>query len=93
MQNSQRGSGKENMIVIKELIYFMFALILLCVLLCLLIWCGWLLNTLCKELLDIDLISLLKWRGRRVSDVMINTSNLMPKTEVREGKKNETIQR
>ena len=50
------------MIVIKELIYFMFALILLCVLLCLLIWCGWLLNTLCKELLDVDAISLMRAR-------------------------------
>lgn len=48
------------MLVIKEMLYFMFALILLCVLMCLLIWCGWLMNTLCKELLDVDVVALLK---------------------------------
>lgn len=53
------------MIVIKELIYFMFALFLLMVLMCLLILCGWLLNTLCTELLDIDVISLMKLRSTR----------------------------
>lgn len=50
------------MIVIREMIYFMFALFLLVVLMCLIIWSGWLMNTLCKELLDIDLISLMKMR-------------------------------
>ena len=52
------------MIVIKELIYFMFALFLLIVLMCLLIWSGWLLNTLCKELLDMDVITILKTRTK-----------------------------
>lgn len=52
------------MIVIKELIYFMFALFLLIVLMCLLIWSGWLLNTLCKELLDMDVITILRTRSR-----------------------------
>ena len=50
------------MIVIRELIYFMFALFLLVVLMCLVIWCGWLLNTLCKELLDVDVISIMRMR-------------------------------
>lgn len=50
------------MIVIRELVYFMFALFLLVVLMCLVIWSGWLMNTLCKELLDIDLIALMKTR-------------------------------
>ena len=49
-------------IVIKELIYFMFALFLLMVLMCLVILCGWLLNTLCTELLDIDVIALMRLR-------------------------------
>lgn len=53
------------MLVIKELIYFMFALFLLMVLMCLVILCGWLLNTLCTELLDIDVISLMKLRSMR----------------------------
>ena len=53
------------MIVIKELIYFMFALFLLMVLMCLVILCGWLLNTLCTELLDIDVISLMKLKSAR----------------------------
>lgn len=48
------------MLVVKEMLYFMFALILLCVLMCLLIWCGWLMNTLCKELLDVDVIAILR---------------------------------
>lgn len=52
------------MIVIKELIYFMFALFLLIVLMCLLIWSGWLLNTLCKELLDMDIVEILKTRTK-----------------------------
>lgn len=50
------------MIVIREMIYFMFALFLLVVLMCLIIWSGWLMNTLCKELLDVDLIALMKMR-------------------------------
>lgn len=50
------------MLVVKELIYFMFALFLLIVLMCLLIWSGWLLNTLCKELLDVDVISIVRTR-------------------------------
>lgn len=54
--------GDREMIVIREMVYFMFALFLLVVLMCLLIWSGWLMNTLCKELLDIDLIALLKTR-------------------------------
>ena len=53
------------MLIVKELIYFMFALFLLCVLFCLLIWSGWLMNTLCKELLDIDVISVIKNSIRR----------------------------
>ena len=48
------------MLVIREMLYFMFALFLLCVLMCLVIFSGWLLNTLCTELLDIDVISLMK---------------------------------
>ena len=48
------------MIVIKEMLYFMFALFLLTVLLCLLIGSGWVLNTLCKELLDVDVLTLLR---------------------------------
>lgn len=50
------------MIVIKELLYFMFAIFLLVALLCLIIWSGWLLNTLCAELLDVDIISLMRAR-------------------------------
>ena len=53
------------MLVIKELVYFMFALFLLMVLMCLVILCGWLLNTLCTELLDIDVISLMRLRSTR----------------------------
>ena len=52
------------MVVLKELIYFMFALFLLLVLMCLLMWSGWLLNTLCKELLDMDVITILKTRTK-----------------------------
>lgn len=52
------------MVVVKELIYFMFALFLLCILMCLLIGSGWLMNTLCKELLDIDLIALMRTRAK-----------------------------
>lgn len=52
------------MVVLKELIYFMFALFLLVVLMCLLIWSGWLLNTLCKELLDMDIVEILKTRTK-----------------------------
>ena len=48
------------MIVIREMVYFMFALFLLTVLLCLLIGSGWVLNSLCKELLDVNVIELLK---------------------------------
>ena len=48
------------MLVIKELIYFMFALFLLMVLMCLFVLCGWVLNNLCIELLDIDIVSLMK---------------------------------
>jgi len=48
------------MIVVKEMLYFMFALILICTLFCVLIGCGWVLNTLCKELLDMDVVSLLR---------------------------------
>lgn len=40
----------------------MFAMFLLVVLMCLVIWSGWLLNTLCKELLDIDVISIMRAR-------------------------------
>jgi len=50
------------MVVIRELVYFMMAMFLLVVLMCLLIWCGWLLNTLCKELLDVDVISIMRMR-------------------------------
>lgn len=52
------------MLIVKELIYFMFALFLLIVLMCLLIWSGWLLNTLCKELLDVDVITILRTRSK-----------------------------
>lgn len=48
------------MIVIRELFYFMFALFLLIVMMCLFVGGGWVLNTLCKELLDVDLIALIK---------------------------------
>ena len=56
------------MIVIREMVYFMFTLILLCVLMCLLIWCGWLMNTLCKELLDIDVIAILRTMKGKKND-------------------------
>jgi len=42
----------------------MFALFLLCTLMCLLIWSGWLLNTLCKELLDVDVLEILRTRTK-----------------------------
>lgn len=61
--------GVREMLVVKELIYFMFALFLLVVLMCLLIWSGWLLNTLCKELLDIDVISLMRLRKGKKNEV------------------------
>ena len=48
------------MLIIKELIYFMFTLFLLCVLICLIIWCGWVINNLCIELLDMDIIAITK---------------------------------
>lgn len=50
------------MVVMRELIYFMFTLFLVVVLMCLQILSGWLLNTLFKELLDIDVITILKTR-------------------------------
>ncbi|MBQ2658087.1 MAG: hypothetical protein IJF87_05910 [Erysipelotrichaceae bacterium] len=53
------------MIVIKELIYFIYTLFLLTVLLCLQILSGWLLNTLFKELLDIDVVSIMKLHARK----------------------------
>ena len=56
------------MIVMRELIYFMFTLFLVVVLMCLQILSGWLLNTLCKELLDIDVISILRLRSRKKGD-------------------------
>ncbi|MBQ2658616.1 MAG: hypothetical protein IJF87_08625 [Erysipelotrichaceae bacterium] len=52
------------MIVMKELIYFMFTLFLVVVLMCLQILSGWLLNTLFKELLDIDVITILRTRSK-----------------------------
>lgn len=58
------------MLVVKELFYFMMALFLLLVLMCLLIWSGWLLNTLCKELLDIDVISLLRMRKGKKNETI-----------------------
>ena len=73
------------MIVIRELIYFMFALFLLCVLLCLLIWTGWLLNTLCKELLGFDLIYLIRFRKCKVSGKLIKVDDIedfKPKMEI-----------
>lgn len=52
------------MIVMRELIYFMFTLFLLVVLMCLQICSGWLLNTLCKELLDVDVLEILRTRTK-----------------------------
>ena len=48
------------MLVIKEMLYFIFAIILLTTLFCVLIGGGWVLNTLCKELLDMDVISIIR---------------------------------
>lgn len=56
--------GDREMIVMKELIYFMFTLFLVVVLMCLQILSGWLLNTLFKELLDIDVITILRTRSK-----------------------------
>lgn len=52
------------MIVMRELIYFMFTLFLVSVLMCLQILSGWLLNTLFKEWLDIDIVETLKTRAK-----------------------------
>ena len=53
------------MLIIKEMLYFIFTLILLITLLCILIGGGWVLNTLCKELLDMDVVSIMKTIGRK----------------------------
>lgn len=52
------------MLVIREMLYFMFAQFLMVVILCLIIGSGWVLNTLCKELLDMDIVSIIKM-GRK----------------------------
>ena len=52
------------MIVFRELIYFMFTLFLVSVLMCLQVLSGWLLNTLFKEWLDIDIVEILKTRTK-----------------------------
>lgn len=66
------------MLVVKEMLYFMFALILLCTLMCLLIWCGWLMNTLCKELLDMDVIAALRTMSK---DRKLRKTKIEPPTE------------
>lgn len=55
------------MIVVKEMLFFMFAQFLMVVALCLIIGGAWILNLLCKELLDIDVISLMKL-GRKKNE-------------------------
>lgn len=74
------------MLVVKEMLYFMFALILLCTLMCLLIWCGWLMNTLCKELLDMDVIAALRTMSRE-KHRKVNFES--PEEWAKKGKKNE----
>ena len=56
------------MLIVKEMLYFIFALFLLTVLLCLLIGSGWVLNTLCKELLDMDIVSIMKTMKGKKND-------------------------
>lgn len=48
------------MLVVSEMIYFIAALFLLIILLCLIIGGGWILNLLCKELLEVDVLWILK---------------------------------
>ena len=56
--------GEMRMVVFKELIYWMFTFFLVSVLMCLQICSGWLLNTLIKEWLDIDIVETLKTRAK-----------------------------